>query len=64
MGEHDVRTNPDCKQKGRKKVCNPVTEDFGVEKIFIHPEYKFKERINDIALIKLDRNVIFKRKLK
>lgn len=62
MGEHDVKTDPDCRQKGKKRVCNPKYEDFGVENIFTHPEYNFKERINDIALIKLDRVVIFKSK--
>ncbi|XP_065372231.1 transmembrane protease serine 9-like [Calliphora vicina] len=64
LGEHDLSTNPDCRRKGRKNVCSPVVEDFGVEKIITHPKYNERRRINDIALVKLDRNVDFKRHIK
>ncbi|XP_037805319.1 serine protease grass-like [Lucilia sericata] len=64
LGEHDLSTNPDCRQKGRKKVCSPVVEDFGIEKIITHPRYNERRRINDIALIKLDRKVDFKKHIK
>lgn len=60
LGEHDLGTDPDCRQLGRKKVCNPVIEEFGVEKIITHPRYNERKRVNDIALIKLDRDVEFK----
>ncbi|KAM7360640.1 serine protease grass-like [Cochliomyia hominivorax] len=64
LGEHDIATDPDCRQLGRKKVCNPKVEDFGVEKIITHPRYNERKRINDIALVKLDRNVDFKKHIK
>ncbi|XP_065359433.1 uncharacterized protein LOC135953451 [Calliphora vicina] len=64
LGEHDLSTNPDCRRKGWKYVCNPVVEDFGIEKIIPHPRYNERMRINDIALIKLDRDVDFKRHIK
>lgn len=62
MGEHDLSTNPDCRKRGRKNVCSPVVEDFGVEKVITHPRYNERRRINDIALVKLDRDVEFKSK--
>ncbi|KAM7360105.1 ovochymase-like isoform 1-T2 [Cochliomyia hominivorax] len=64
LGEHDIKTNPDCRQIGKKFICNPVVEDYGIEKIIIHPKYNGKKHINDIALIKLDRNVVFKNHIK
>lgn len=60
LGEHEIGTNPDCRQLGRKRICNPDFEEFGVEKIITHPKYNERKRVNDIALIKLDRDVEFK----
>lgn len=62
MGEHDLRTNPDCRKLFKKNVCSPAVEDIGVEKIITHPKYNERKRINDIALIKLERDVQFQSK--
>ncbi|GIY11092.1 phenoloxidase-activating factor 1 [Caerostris darwini] len=35
-------------------------EDFGVEEIMIHPGYRFTNLHNDIAVVRLNRTVIFK----
>ncbi|GIY11093.1 phenoloxidase-activating factor 1 [Caerostris darwini] len=35
-------------------------EDFGVEEIMIHPGYRFTNLHNDIAVIRLNRTVVFK----
>ncbi|XP_061391017.1 serine protease grass-like [Musca vetustissima] len=61
LGEHDISTVQDCMKTGPKIKCNPPVEDFGIENIVTHPEYNKRKHVNDIALIKLDRNVEFKK---
>jgi len=60
MGEHDLNKNEDCQLfGGRRKECLPPYEEFGIEAIRPHPNYKGSINF-DIALIKLDRQVKFK----
>ncbi|XP_058986413.1 uncharacterized protein LOC131806374 [Musca domestica] len=61
LGEYNTSTEEDCMKMGPKLKCNPPAETFGVETTILHPEYNRRERVNDIALIKLDRNVEFKK---
>ncbi|XP_014271284.1 venom protease [Halyomorpha halys] len=52
LGEHNLRSNSDD--------ANPV--DYGIEKTIVHEEYRSQR--NDIALVRLDKNVIFSDKIK
>uniref|UniRef100_A0A1B0FEG8 limulus clotting factor C n=1 Tax=Glossina morsitans morsitans TaxID=37546 RepID=A0A1B0FEG8_GLOMM len=62
LGEHDITKEIDC-QQGIKTKCAPPPEDFGIKKIIVHPKYNFRKRINDIALIQLDRPAQFKKEI-
>ncbi|XP_058981501.1 uncharacterized protein LOC109611842 [Musca domestica] len=61
LGEYDTSTEEDCIKLGPRWRCNPPVEDIGIENIVAHPEYSKSKHVNDIALIKLDRNVEFKK---
>ena len=55
VGEHDLRTDPDCTSNGTP--C-PSVQNLGIEKVILHPEYnKPKMYMNDIALLKLDKDI-------
>lgn len=60
LGEHQITTNPDCRTKDGKYTCAPPVEDIGVEQVFIYE--RFSNIYNDIALVKLARDVEFKSK--
>jgi len=51
VGEHDLRKDPDCER------CSSV-QNLGIEQVIFHPDYnKPHNFMNDIALLKLDREV-------
>ncbi|KAH8401578.1 hypothetical protein KR009_006679 [Drosophila setifemur] len=56
VGEYDSRTNPDC--EGRH--CMPPAEDYSIEKASHHVHYVPLTFANDIALIRLNRNINFR----
>ncbi|EDV94460.1 GH19618 [Drosophila grimshawi] len=59
MGDHDLNKEEDCQVLGgRRRVCLPPYEEYGIESIRSHPNYESNN--NDIALIKVDRPVNFK----
>lgn len=59
LGEHNLGTEKDCEfLGGRIEHCLPPYEEYGLEDVRPHPNYKSIN--NDIALIKLDRPVQFK----
>ncbi|XP_060654202.1 serine protease grass-like [Drosophila nasuta] len=64
LGEHQLSTEPDCRNIGRKEKCAPPVEDIEVEKIFKHENYVRLNGHNDIALIKLSRAVVFSRTIR
>ncbi|KAL9893732.1 serine protease grass-like isoform 1-T1 [Glossina fuscipes fuscipes] len=64
LGEHDLSNDVDCEQRGTKEFCAPPVENFGVERIIIHPKYTVRSTSNDVALVKLDRKVEFKAHIK
>ncbi|KAL9703849.1 hypothetical protein quinque_007367 [Culex quinquefasciatus] len=59
LGEHDItnKEERDCDQQG----CADVPVEVGIEKVIVHEQYNATERgqYNDIALIRLDRDVGF-----
>lgn len=59
LGEHQVSTEIDCRTIKGKRTCAPRVEDIEVEDYFIHEQ--FARRYNDIALVKLARDVEFQR---
>ncbi|KAM8706496.1 hypothetical protein ACLKA7_010720 [Drosophila subpalustris] len=61
MGEHNLDEEEDCQYLGgRRRDCLPPYEEFGIEDIRPHPNYRDNSIGFDIALIKLDRQVKFK----
>lgn len=63
LGEHNTNLGRDCIFNRGNVICAPPAENFEVERIILHEEYSPPTRLNDIALIKLKRDVIFKRKM-
>uniref|UniRef100_W8BBZ8 CLIP domain-containing serine protease n=1 Tax=Ceratitis capitata TaxID=7213 RepID=W8BBZ8_CERCA len=60
LGEWDTRTNPDCEVDVRgEKDCAPTHQDVAVERAISHPGYEpnSKSQANDLALLRLGRNV-------
>ncbi|XP_017082822.2 serine protease grass [Drosophila eugracilis] len=58
LGEHDLDTEEDCHYLGGiNRVCLPPYEEYGIEKIHVHPNYVHGEISFDVAIIKLDRVV-------
>ena len=56
VGEHDLKKENDCQDDG---FCCPKPQDFEIEKVIFHENYgKPKPFQNDIAVIKLSRNVV------
>lgn len=62
LGEWDRSTENDCEisVRGEKECADPHL-DVGIEQIIYHPEYnpQLPNNLNDIALIRLDREVAF-----
>ncbi|XP_039452924.2 CLIP domain-containing serine protease B4-like [Culex pipiens pallens] len=61
LGEHDLSTDQDCEQDGPDRYCADAHQDLPIEKIIVHEDYNRtkKNYLNDIALIRLERDVIF-----
>ncbi|EDW81955.2 uncharacterized protein Dwil_GK25542 [Drosophila willistoni] len=67
LGEWNVTTNPDCQQFRQDRICAPAYQDFQIEQIIVHEQYKPNEAnlgrhdnyANDVALLKLKEAVIF-----
>ncbi|XP_030082002.1 serine protease grass-like, partial [Drosophila hydei] len=64
LGEHNLSTDTDCKVTGKRTMCVPPVEDVGVAAVYKHEEYSSAAKHNDIALIKLERQVEFKKHIK
>ena len=66
VGEHRLSTDPDCRKTGSEtedQFC--VThQDFSVEEVIPHESYSSPNRFqNDIAIIRLSRDVELRGKL-
>lgn len=54
LGEYDLTTNEDCREG---KGCLPPIKDYKIEEAIAHPEYFKPQLRNDIALLRLDKDV-------
>lgn len=61
LGEYNTESESDCIQELDFYDCADPPQDFGVEKIIPHDAYRpdASDQHNDIALLRLDRNVVF-----
>uniref|UniRef100_A0A1Q3EXL5 Putative serine protease easter n=1 Tax=Culex tarsalis TaxID=7177 RepID=A0A1Q3EXL5_CULTA len=61
LGEHDLGSDQDCEEEGPFKLCADPQQDIQIEKTIVHEDFNAtqKSHWNDIALIRLERNVIF-----
>ncbi|KFB44069.1 serine protease 14 [Anopheles sinensis] len=61
LGEWDLSENPDCKVEGQNRECYDPVIDMDIEKIVVHSGYdtQDKNHYNDIALIRLAREVSY-----
>ncbi|EAT45085.1 AAEL003610-PA [Aedes aegypti] len=57
LGEYDTTTEIDCITKDGELICADSPIDVPVEEKLAHPEYNEKSMLNDIALLRLDRDV-------
>jgi len=62
LGELDLTSSEDCTTYNYKKICAPPIEEFTIEKATIHEEFNPFSPWFDVALLKLDRKVVFKGK--
>ncbi|XP_034111214.1 serine protease grass-like [Drosophila albomicans] len=60
LGEHNIKKEIDCKGL---TFCAPPVEDINIERIFVHEKYSKRTHHYDIALVKLSRDVVFKRSI-
>ncbi|XP_055609293.1 CLIP domain-containing serine protease B4-like [Uranotaenia lowii] len=56
LGEYDTSNQgPDC----INDACADAPLDVGVDKVKVHEGYRTKDNVNDIALVRMDRNIPF-----
>ncbi|KAG5334970.1 EAST protease, partial [Acromyrmex charruanus] len=60
LGEHNILTDPDCEQG----YCAEPVQDFLPESIIVHESYNKPEFKNDIAIIRLNKPVIYNEHVK
>lgn len=53
LGEHDIRTNPDC----QLRVCAPKVQDRHIKISKKHPQFDKPPFHNDIAILELESPV-------
>jgi len=67
IGEHNVNTDPDCKEirATGQRVCAAPVQEIAVEEEIPHPQYSKTDRhhYNDIALVRLRNPVQYNGKL-
>ncbi|BFG06532.1 serine protease grass-like [Drosophila madeirensis] len=59
LGEHNITFEQDCRIVNSEVRCQPPHVDVGIEKVIRHEGYSKYTQNNDIALIKLSREVLF-----
>ncbi|XP_067629470.1 serine protease grass-like [Eurosta solidaginis] len=64
LGEHNIKEEFDCVTIKSRQICAPPVEDIDVEKTIPHPDFNNAYKRNDVALIKLQHSVQFKKHIK
>ncbi|KAF2903234.1 hypothetical protein ILUMI_02948 [Ignelater luminosus] len=61
LGDYNVKNTTDCVDTTGITECSDPLEEFGIEKVIIHPKFvhNYSKNENDIALIRLDRTVTY-----
>lgn len=60
LGEWDLTTDEDCDHSFLNEVvCADPHVDVNIEKSIPHNDYNPKEKTNDIALLRLEKKVVF-----
>ncbi|KAF2887771.1 hypothetical protein ILUMI_18402 [Ignelater luminosus] len=59
LGEYNIKNETDCVNTTGIKECSDPAEDFGIEKIIIHPNFVKYDTKHDIALLRLNRTVTY-----
>lgn len=59
MGEYDTTTDVDCITLDDEQICADPPIDVPVEEKTAHPEYNEKSMLNDIALLRLNRDILY-----
>lgn len=57
LGEYDTSTDIDCIEQDSEKICADPPMDVPVEEKVAHPEYNEMTKLNDIALLRLIRDI-------
>ncbi|XP_012285285.1 melanization protease 1-like [Orussus abietinus] len=62
VGEHDLSTEVDCDrdEKGFTDVCAEKYQDFGIESVHFHFNYSRVRLHEDVALIRVNRDIDFR----
>ncbi|XP_043661720.1 serine protease grass-like [Drosophila teissieri] len=60
LGELDISSTSDCTTYNYQRVCAPPVEEFTIEKWILHEEFNLFYPGYDIALIRLNKKVVFK----
>ncbi|XP_037714945.1 serine protease grass [Drosophila subpulchrella] len=60
LGELDLTSSEDCTTYNYKRVCAPPIEEFTIEKAIVHEDFNPSSPWFDVALLKLNRKVVFK----
>ncbi|XP_064544351.1 serine protease grass-like [Drosophila montana] len=64
LGEHKISNATDCAWVKSRYICAPPVEDISIERIIVHEDYSRESVHNDIALVKLSRDVEFKQHIR
>ncbi|KAK9878517.1 hypothetical protein WA026_022413 [Henosepilachna vigintioctopunctata] len=57
LGEYNLTTDRDCVEVGKYKTCADHHVDVGIEKVTVHPMFNRKTFKNDIAIIRIRKEV-------
>lgn len=59
LGEYDTTTDIDCIMLDDEQICADPPIDVPVEEKTTHPEYNEKSMLNDIALLRLNQDILY-----
>ncbi|XP_039443000.1 CLIP domain-containing serine protease B9-like isoform X2 [Culex pipiens pallens] len=59
LGEYDTTTEIDCIEQDGEKICADPPVDVALEEKIPHPEYDELSKVNDVALLRMARDVLY-----